>query len=199
MSRAQNNVERLFVSDEVSLVDQLSTLSLLHSFNQASWISSQSAISTELMQIFEHPVVSGIRMNIEDCCLRTADQEASGIFSRISWKDCTATVGERMTLLAQTVDKYPPIYKYLLKHGTRTELDMFLKMEGGPDHNFQDLAAVAMVGLDFCPSAKLEIAKNLWDEMGQGEPSQTHEHLYKLHASAPLHPSEHVLELTYTN
>jgi pyrroloquinoline quinone (PQQ) biosynthesis protein C len=48
----------------------------------------------------------------------------------------------------------------------------FLAMEGGPDAGFDDLVAACQVGLH--GSAKLELAQNYWDEMGNGSPDRVH-------------------------
>jgi hypothetical protein len=53
-----------------------------------------------------------------------------------------------------------------------TQLVDFFALEGGPDGGFADLVAVCRVGL--AGSAKLELGKNYWDEMGQGDPDAVH-------------------------
>ncbi|MDP3713587.1 MAG: iron-containing redox enzyme family protein [Mycobacteriales bacterium] len=69
-------------------------------------------------------------------------------------------------------DRLPDAYRWLAKDAGWAELVDFLALEGGPDGGFDDLVAVCQVGL--AGSAKLELGKNYWDEMGQGDPDGVH-------------------------
>ncbi len=55
-------------------------------------------------------------------------------------------------------------------------------LEGGPDGGFDDLVAACQIGLS--GSAKLELGKNYWDEMGQGDPDGVHTVLHQRMAAA---------------
>ena len=58
----------------------------------------------------------------------------------------------------------------------------FLALEGGPDGGFDDRVALCQVGL--AGSAKLELAQNFWDEMGNGNPEGVHTTLHQQLVSA---------------
>lgn len=73
-------------------------------------------------------------------------------------------------------DRLPAAYKWLAKTATWEQLVQFLALEGGPDGGFDDLVAVCQVGLS--GSAKLELGKNYWDEMGQGDAAGVHTQLH---------------------
>jgi hypothetical protein len=74
-------------------------------------------------------------------------------------------------------DRLPDVYRWLAKHATLGELVDFLALEGGPDGGFDDLVAACQVGLD--GSAKLELARNYWDEMGNGYGTDVHTVLHQ--------------------
>jgi hypothetical protein len=86
-----------------------------------------------------------------------------------------ATSVERVVSAMRAVaakDRLPAAYRWLAKDASWAELVDFLAVEGGPDGGFDDLVAVCQVGLS--GSAKLELGKNYWDEMGQGDPAGVH-------------------------
>jgi hypothetical protein len=74
-------------------------------------------------------------------------------------------------------DRLPVAYRWLAKEASWEELVHFLALEGGPDGGFDDLVAVCQVGLS--GSAKLELGKNYWDEMGNGDPDGVHTVLHE--------------------
>ncbi len=69
-------------------------------------------------------------------------------------------------------DRLPAAYKWLARQASWEQAVRFLALEGGPDGGFDDLVAVCQVGLR--GSAKLELGKNYWDEMGQGDAAGVH-------------------------
>ncbi|MEX2289267.1 MAG: iron-containing redox enzyme family protein [Mycobacteriales bacterium] len=73
-------------------------------------------------------------------------------------------------------DRLPAAYKWLATTATWEQVVDFLALEGGPDGGFDDLIALCQVGLS--GTAKLELAKNFWDEMGQGELAGVHTQLH---------------------
>jgi hypothetical protein len=79
-------------------------------------------------------------------------------------------------------DRLPAAYKWLAKSASWDELVDFLALEGGPDGGFDDLVAVCQIGLS--GSAKLELGKNYWDEMGTGDPDRVHTELHRQMAAA---------------
>jgi hypothetical protein len=88
-------------------------------------------------------------------------------------------------------DRLPEPYKWLAREASYEDLVWLLALEGGPDGGFDDLVAVCQVGLD--GSAKLELANNYWDEMGNGDPAAIHTELHRRLAKAlrfPVIPRE---------
>ncbi len=83
-------------------------------------------------------------------------------------------------------DRLPHAYRWLSKEASWAELVDFLALEGGPDGGFDDLVAVCQLGLS--GSAKLELGKNYWDEMGQGDPAGVHTVLHERLAEAIAMP-----------
>lgn len=64
------------------------------------------------------------------------------------------------------------LFPWLVEHATRGELLWFLAQEVAGEAGFEDLVAYAQVKLP--PKAKLEMARNYWDEMGQGSEKGMH-------------------------
>jgi hypothetical protein len=73
-------------------------------------------------------------------------------------------------------DRLPAVYKWLARSAGWDEVVTFLALEGGPDAGFDDLVAACQVGLT--GSAKMELATNYWDEMGDGDPDAVHTTLH---------------------
>ena len=69
-------------------------------------------------------------------------------------------------------DRLPAVYTWLAREASWEELVRFLAIEGGPDAGFDDLVALCQVGLRGEP--KLELARNYWDEMGNGSLERVH-------------------------
>jgi hypothetical protein len=82
---------------------------------------------------------------------------------------------EAMRALAAR-DRLPAVYKWLARTATWPEVVRFLALEGGPDAGFDDLVAACQVGLS--GPAKMELATNYWDEMGDGSPDAGHTTLH---------------------
>jgi hypothetical protein len=73
-------------------------------------------------------------------------------------------------------DRLPEIYKWLAREASWEEIVTFLALEGGPDAGFDDLVAACQIGLT--GRAKLELATNYWDEMGNGDLAAVHTTLH---------------------
>jgi len=76
----------------------------------------------------------------------------------------------------------PPIYEWVAGPAPWSEVRAFLALEGGPDARFDDLVALAQVGLRGAP--KLELARNYWDEMGRGDAGAVHTELHRAMAES---------------
>lgn len=74
-------------------------------------------------------------------------------------------------------DRLPEAYHWLAREADWPQVLQFLALEGGPDGGFDDLVALCQVGLS--GSAKDELAKNYWDEMGDGDPASVHTTLHE--------------------
>jgi hypothetical protein len=59
-----------------------------------------------------------------------------------------------------------PLFPWLAEEATRDELTWFFEQEAAGEAGFDDLVALTQVKLPV--SAKLELARNYWDEMGRG-------------------------------
>jgi len=65
-----------------------------------------------------------------------------------------------------------PLFPWLAEQATRDELRWFLQQEAAGEAGFDDLVAMTQVKLP--TRAKLELARNYWDEMGQGKRGGMH-------------------------
>lgn len=65
-----------------------------------------------------------------------------------------------------------PLFPWLAEHATLEQMRWFLAQEIGGEAGFDDLVALTQVGFD--GPAKLEMARNYWDEMGRGHPKGMH-------------------------
>jgi hypothetical protein len=74
------------------------------------------------------------------------------------------------------LDRVPVSYRWLETDASWAELVGFLTLEGGPDADFDDLVAIAQVGMT--DDVKLALAENYWDEMGRGDLDQVHTRLH---------------------
>jgi len=71
----------------------------------------------------------------------------------------------------------PEVYEWLASDADPSEIVEFLSIEGGPDGGFDDLVAACQIGLD--GTAKVELAQNYWDEMGNGSLARVHTELHR--------------------
>jgi hypothetical protein len=65
-----------------------------------------------------------------------------------------------------------PLFPWLAEQATREQLCWFLTQEAAGEAGFDDLVAMTQVKLP--PRAKLELARNYWDEMGRGHMAGMH-------------------------
>jgi len=64
------------------------------------------------------------------------------------------------------------LFPWLAEQATREQLSWFLEQEAAGEAGFDDLVAYTQVKLP--ATAKLELARNYWDEMGRGNPKGMH-------------------------
>ncbi|MEJ7934837.1 iron-containing redox enzyme family protein [Sphingobium sp. AN558] len=65
-----------------------------------------------------------------------------------------------------------PLFPWLSEEASRDELRWFFEQEAAGEAGFDDLVAYTQVKLP--PAAKLELARNYWDEMGRGNSKGMH-------------------------
>ena len=65
-----------------------------------------------------------------------------------------------------------PLFPWLAEEATMDEMRWFLRQEVAGEAGFDDLCALTQVKMP--EPAKLEIARNYWDEMGRGNPKGMH-------------------------
>ena len=68
--------------------------------------------------------------------------------------------------------QHDPLFDYLAEHATLEELRWFITQEIATEAGFEDL--VALTQLRMPTRAKLELARNYWDEMGRGKQRGMH-------------------------
>jgi Iron-containing redox enzyme len=74
------------------------------------------------------------------------------------------------------VYKHPYYRTFIREHATPDDLRAYVIQESVIDGRFDDLLAMMQVGTS--GSAKMEIAANFWDEMGNGNLAEVHTHLF---------------------
>lgn len=68
--------------------------------------------------------------------------------------------------------QFDPLFDWIAERATLDEVRWFLRQELAGEAGFDDL--VALTQLQMPARAKLELARNYWDEMGRGRPEATH-------------------------
>ncbi len=126
------------------------------------------------------PAVAELKQRLEQPWLEELEQAWQTAGTVRQAYDVDGVVRSMRAVAAR--DRLPAAYRWLAKEADRAELGEFLALEGGPDGGFDDLVAVCQVGLR--GSAKLELGKNYWDEMGQGDATRVHTVLHQDMAAA---------------
>lgn len=68
--------------------------------------------------------------------------------------------------------QHDPLFDWLADEATAEEMNWFLTQEAAGEAGFDDLVAMSQVKVP--DEAKLELARNYWDEMGRGNPLGMH-------------------------
>jgi hypothetical protein len=68
--------------------------------------------------------------------------------------------------------QHDPLFPWLAEEASRDQMRWFLGQEAAGEAGFEDLLACTQVRMP--PRAKLEFARNYWDEMGRGNPKGMH-------------------------
>jgi hypothetical protein len=145
--------------------DRLATLLTIYDLHLAPVGALGSAVRHQ-----HHPAVAQVKERCEREWLAELDaaaaQRADGL---------APDLFEAMRALAAR-DRLPAVYRWVARRAEWPDLVRFLALEGGPDAGFDDLVAICQVGLR--GAAKLELAVNFWDEMGDGDPAAVHTALH---------------------
>jgi heme oxygenase-like protein len=122
-------------------------------------------------QFQHHPAVAALKWRLEE----TLEGELIRRDEATTWRlPASATAAMRAVGARGLV---PEVYDWLAHDAGRDEIVEFLSIEGGPDGGFDDLVAACQIGLD--GSAKVELAQNYWDEMGNGSLVRVHTELHR--------------------
>lgn len=134
------------------------------------WTAPLDAVG-ERARLQGHPEVACIKSAREDSFVAQLD--------RLSARDPAGGSDGAVVRLRRVAarDLVPPVYDWLAGEATWPQLVRFLALEGGPDGGFDDLVAVAQVGI--AGDAKVALAENYWDELGRGEPDDVHTELHR--------------------
>jgi hypothetical protein len=137
-------------------------------------------VHTVHVRFQHHPAVAALKARLEERWLVELEERFATVTPEA---DATTVDGAVSWIRGVAVDdRLPEAYHWLANEATHAELLQFLALEGGPDGGFDDLVALCQVGLD--GSAKLELGKNYWDEMGNGDPAGVHTQLHRDLAAA---------------
>jgi hypothetical protein len=82
----------------------------------------------------------------------------------------------RETAKGHRAFKHPYYLEFIRNHARVDDLRSYVIQESVVDGRFDDLLAMMQVGT--VDGAKMEIAGNYWDEMGNGDAAQVHTHLF---------------------
>ena len=111
------------------------------------------------MQTLERDFIERFRLEVADLAAQ-APHDADGF---IAWFGELKTTGP---------GQYDPLFDWLAEGATLEDLRWFLRQEAAGEAGFDDLVAMTQVKLP--PLAKLELARNYWDEMGRGSEGGMH-------------------------
>jgi hypothetical protein len=111
-----------------------------------------------------HPAVNAVKWRLEGDFVSRLDERRPN-------EPAPADAVAAMRRIA-AIDLVPAVYDWLESAATWDELVRFLAIEGGPDAGFDDLVAMAQVGIRNIP--KVALATNYWDELGRGNIEDVH-------------------------
>ena len=160
------DLDRLAGAEPADWRDLLLSLSLIHDLHTAPL---DQLDGRERLQ--HHPAVAQLKWRLEG-------ELVAELTRRDQVRDWDLPVGAAAAMRAIGVrGLVPEIYDWLAHDADRDEVVEFLSIEGGPDGGFDDLVAACQIGLD--GTAKLELAQNYWDEMGNGTLARVHTELHR--------------------
>ena len=147
---------------------------------RADW--RQTLDREQVFHALELEFIEGERAQVTSLA-RQAPREAAGF---VAWFAGLEQTGP---------GQHDPLFPYLAEHASFEEMCWFLTQEVAGEAGFDDLVALTQVKLP--TTAKLELARNYWDEMGRGHVRGMHggllEHLARALGLTPR-PEETVWE-----
>lgn len=146
--------------------DLLLTLSTIHDLHFAPL---DALDGRERFQ--HHPAVARLKWRLEEDLVAELDRRDR----TTGWALPPSPAAAMRAIAARGL--VPAVYDWLASTADRSEIVAFLSLEGGPDGGFDDLVAACQIGLD--GTAKLELARNYWDEMGNGRLARVHTELHR--------------------
>ena len=159
-------LDRLASAEPASRRDTLLTALAIHDLHLAPLHELG-----ELGRWQHHPTVAMLKTSVERQFLESL--ETSDTTARCEFPEDPVAA---MRVIARH-DLVPPVYEWLAHDASWDEMVAYLALEGGPDGGFDDLVAVCQIGLS--GAAKVELARNYWDEMGNGSLAAVHTELHR--------------------
>ena len=121
-----------------------------------------------------HPALAALQWRLDERFLKRLERLDRSDGPRLTTRPDDAVSALRAIA---AIDRVPRVYEWLAEEATLEQAVAYLSAEGGPDGGFDDLVAACQIGLDGEP--KLEMARNYWDEMGNGSLERVHTELHR--------------------
>lgn len=121
------------------------------------------------------PAIATLKGRLEATYEDSLDRYGDSVLAEIGGDPAADPVGAVRALAA--LDRVAPVYDWLADQANWDEFVEFITLEGGPDDSFDDLVAMCQVALP--AQAKLELARNYWDELGNGRSEAVHRELHR--------------------
>jgi hypothetical protein len=137
-------------------LSEFNRLRLKPSFDVVDW-QQQLRQDTEL-RVLEGHFIESERAQVEEAASKVPTQPREFAGWLDSLKEASAAQSE-------------PLFQWLAEHATHSDMSWLLSQELASEDNLEDLLALAQVQRPW--RAKIEMARNYWDEMGQGNTSAT--------------------------
>jgi len=143
----------------------LSRIYQLHTAIPQNMTAEGSTVLHEVTTLLEDATIKAEEAYIDPGILETEPAEPR---EYLSW----------IKRLARThrVYKHPYYHNFIRNDATVDDIRAYVIQESVVDRRFDDLLAMMQVGT--AGTAKMEIASNFWDEMGNGNPDEVHTHLF---------------------
>lgn len=161
--------EQLWRAASVVADDERDALSTLLEL-QDLWLDPVERLGARV-RLQSHPAVADLKRNLESDLIARLRRRSRP--DRRVLPD-----GPEGLRRVAALDLVPSVYRWIEHEADLTDLIRFVAIEGGPDAGFDDLVALAQIGVRGDP--KLALAENYWDEMGRGALDRVHTRLHDL-------------------